>query len=66
MDNVVPEGGSYPKEFLDKTHREIVDKCVEVEIKRERDADKFPLPVFIHLDMEDGRKNLARLFMERG
>ncbi len=67
LDNVVPVG-AYPKDFLDDLHRSLVDKWVDVEIKRKKDADSFPLPVFIHyrMDEEEGHRNLARDFVEQG
>ncbi len=65
LDNVVPIGGSYPKTFLDDFHPKIVDRAVQVEVKRAKDADCFPLPVFLHY--RDGeRRNLARVWTELG
>ncbi len=61
LDNIVPIGGKYEKEFLDEIHPVIVDKKVTFKITRRR--DKFPLPIIVHL--KNDNVNIARMFVEK-
>lgn len=61
LDNIVPIGKKYSKEFLDEIHPVIVDKKVNVKITRRR--DQFPLPIIAHI--RNDNVNIARMFVEK-
>jgi hypothetical protein len=67
LENIVPKGGKYSKEFIQKMEQKIVGQKVTVRITR-KNVKSFPLPVIVHLTEGEFiyKGNLARTFIKEG